>query len=103
MVQVSGHASRHAPARSPFLPRHRRRSVLGMNPFGPIVSPEWLRAHLNDPDLRLIDFRWSLRGPGRDAYEAGHIPGAVFVDLEDVTGIEGGGRHPLPTGMQLAG
>jgi thiosulfate/3-mercaptopyruvate sulfurtransferase len=73
-----------------------------VNPFGPIVSPEWLHDHLRDPDLRVIDFRWSLRGPGREAYELGHIPGAVFVDLEDVTGIEGGGRHPLPTGVQLA-
>jgi thiosulfate/3-mercaptopyruvate sulfurtransferase len=71
--------------------------------FGPLVSPEWLRDHLGDPDLRLIDFRWYLLGRnGRDAYESGHIPGAVFVDLEEVTGSEGGGRHPLPTGTQLA-
>ena len=75
-----------------------------MTSFGPIVSPEWLRDHLRDPDLRVIDFRWYLLGrDGRDAYEHGHIPGAVFVDLEDVTGTEGGGRHPLPTGTQLAG
>jgi thiosulfate/3-mercaptopyruvate sulfurtransferase len=70
--------------------------------FGPIVSPEWLRDHLRDPDLRLIDFRWSLRGPGREDYAQGHIPGAAFVDLEDVTGTEGGGRHPLPSGPQFA-
>jgi thiosulfate/3-mercaptopyruvate sulfurtransferase len=74
-----------------------------VNPFGPIVSPEWLREHLHDPDVRVIDFRWYLLGRnGRDEYECGHIPGAVFVDLEDVTGTEGGGRHPLPTGVQLA-
>ncbi len=49
-------------------------------------------------DVRVIDFRWSLddAGKGRREYEAGHIPGAVFVDLEDVTG-EGTGRHPLPS------
>ena len=71
--------------------------------FGPLVSPEWLRDHLGDPDLRTIDFRWYLLGrDGRDAYARGHIPGAVFVDLEEVTGTEGGGRHPLPTGTQLA-
>jgi thiosulfate/3-mercaptopyruvate sulfurtransferase len=65
--------------------------------FGPIVSPEWLHDHIDDPDLRIIDFRWYLLGgQGRDAYEKGHIPGAVFVDLESVTGKDGGGRHPLP-------
>jgi thiosulfate/3-mercaptopyruvate sulfurtransferase len=74
-----------------------------VSPFGPIVSPESLRGHLRDPDLSVIDFRWYLLGRnGRDAYESGHIPGAVFVDLEDVTGTEGGGRHPLPTGTQFA-
>jgi thiosulfate/3-mercaptopyruvate sulfurtransferase len=70
--------------------------------FGPIVSPEWLHEHLHDPNLRIVDFRWYLLGgKGRDAYEQGHIPGAVFVDLEAVTGTEGGGRHPLPTGAQF--
>jgi thiosulfate/3-mercaptopyruvate sulfurtransferase len=50
----------------------------------------------------VVDFRWYLLGgKGRDAYERGHIPGAVFADLESVTGKEGGGRHPLPTGAQL--
>ena len=37
---------------------------------------------------------------GRDEYLAGHIPGAAFVELDDVTG-EGGGRHPLPTAAQF--
>jgi thiosulfate/3-mercaptopyruvate sulfurtransferase len=74
-----------------------------LNEFGPVVSPEWLRDHLLDPDVRVIDFRWHLLGfNGRDAYAGGHIPGAIFVDLEEVTGTEGGGRHPLPTGTQLA-
>jgi thiosulfate/3-mercaptopyruvate sulfurtransferase len=70
--------------------------------FGPIVSPEWLHEHLDDPNLRIVDFRWYLLGgKGRDAYDRGHIPGAVFVDLEAVTGKEGGGRHPLPSGSQV--
>ncbi len=70
--------------------------------FGPIVSPKWLHDHVQDPDVSVIDFRWYLMGgTGRDAYERGHIPGAVFVDLESVTGKEGGGRHPLPTGEQF--
>jgi thiosulfate/3-mercaptopyruvate sulfurtransferase len=70
--------------------------------FGPLVSPEWLRDHVHDPDLRIVDFRWHLLGSkGRDEYALGHIPGAIFVDLEAVTGAEGGGRHPLPTGEQF--
>jgi thiosulfate/3-mercaptopyruvate sulfurtransferase len=70
--------------------------------FGPIVTPEWLHEHLDDANLRIVDFRWYLLGgKGREAYERGHIPGAVFVDLEAVSGTEGGGRHPLPTGEQF--
>jgi thiosulfate/3-mercaptopyruvate sulfurtransferase len=70
--------------------------------FGPLVTPEWLRERVDDPDVRVIDFRWYLLGgKGREAYERGHIPGAVFVDLEAVTGKDGGGRHPLPTSGQF--
>jgi thiosulfate/3-mercaptopyruvate sulfurtransferase len=76
---------------------------MAMDDFGPLVSPEWLREHLDDPDLRVIDFRWYLDGRrGLDAYAQGHIPGAVFVDLEAVTGAEGPGRHPLPSDSQFA-
>ena len=63
-----------------------------------MVGAEWLRRHSADPDVRVIDFRWYLQGrDGRTEYLKGHIPGAVFVDLEDVTGKQGAGRHPLPT------
>ncbi|SCD49547.1 thiosulfate/3-mercaptopyruvate sulfurtransferase [Streptomyces sp. BpilaLS-43] len=47
----------------------------------------------------LLDVRWQLGGPhGRADYDAGHIPGAVFVDLDaELAGPPGrGGRHPLP-------
>src|SRR5256885_13943433 len=70
--------------------------------FGPLVDAAWLHEHLGDPDVRVIDFRWYLqRRVGRDEYLHGHIPGAVFVALEDVTGEEGAGRHPLPTAEQF--
>ncbi|MEU7874186.1 sulfurtransferase [Dactylosporangium sp. NPDC049140] len=46
----------------------------------------------------LLDVRWTLAKDGRVAYAAGHLPGAVFADLdEDLCGPPGaGGRHPLP-------
>jgi thiosulfate/3-mercaptopyruvate sulfurtransferase len=55
----------------------------------------------------LLDVRWRLGGPpGIDAYRAGHLPSAVFVDLDrDLAGPPGpGGRHPLPApaGFQTA-
>lgn len=72
-----------------------------MSKFGPLVSPKWLREHIGDPDLRVVDFRWYLTGrQGRDGYLGGHIAGAVFVDLDAVTG-KGAGRHPLPTRQQF--
>jgi thiosulfate/3-mercaptopyruvate sulfurtransferase len=70
--------------------------------FGPLVDAGWLRDHLDDSDVRVIDFRWYLSGrDGRDEFLRGHIPHAVFLDLEKVTGTEGGGRHPMPTADQF--
>jgi len=68
------------------------------------VESGWLSQHLRDKDLRVIDFRWYLDGrSGRAAYDSGHIPGAVFVDLDaHVTGHDSGaGRHPLPGRSQF--
>lgn len=49
----------------------------------------------------VLDVRWTLTGPpGREAYDAGHLPNARYVDLDtelaDPTHTTGGGRHPLP-------
>jgi thiosulfate/3-mercaptopyruvate sulfurtransferase len=49
--------------------------------------------------LTVLDVRWRLGGPpGRELYDAGHIPGAAFVDLDlDLAAPPGeGGRHPVP-------
>lgn len=51
------------------------------------------------PAPALLDVRWRLGGPpGRELYLAGHIPGAVFTDLDrDLAARPGpGGRHPMP-------
>jgi thiosulfate/3-mercaptopyruvate sulfurtransferase len=70
--------------------------------FGPLVSAGWLRQHIGDQGVRVIDFRWYLQGrDGREEYVRAHIPGAAFVDLEAVTGHDGAGRHPLPPASQF--
>ncbi len=66
---------------------------------GPLASCTWLEEHLDDPDLRIVDTRWYLGQPGegRRRYEQGHLPGAVFMDLDDeLAAPSGPGRHPLP-------
>ena len=70
----------------------------------PLVRTEWLAAELGAPGLRVADVRWYLDPArrGRDAYQAGHIPGAVFLDMDvDLSAPGGGrglpaGRHPWP-------
>jgi thiosulfate/3-mercaptopyruvate sulfurtransferase len=65
----------------------------------PLVSVADLASALADVAPLLLDVRWSLTGPpGLDSYRAGHLPGAVFVDLDrDLAGPPGpAGRHPLP-------
>jgi thiosulfate/3-mercaptopyruvate sulfurtransferase len=69
-------------------------------PRSPIVSPSRLAARLGSPGLRVVDVRWVLGEPGRGraTYDAGHVPGAIFLDVdEDLTAAEGPGRHPLPS------
>ena len=65
----------------------------------PLVSADRLRALLaSEEPPQLLDVRWTLAGPEPAEYEAGHLPGAVFVDLDDDLAAPAGpgGRHPLP-------
>jgi len=65
-----------------------------------LVSPAALAEELvGEPAPVLLDVRWRLGGPpGLDSYREGHLPGAVFVDLDrDLAAPPGpAGRHPLP-------
>ncbi len=72
-------------------------------PPSPLVSIDWLQARLGQPDLVVVDCRFSLMEPeaGQAAYESGHIPGAVYFHLSrnlsgPVQPSGRGGRHPLP-------
>lgn len=64
----------------------------------PIVDVDWVAAHRGS--IVLCDVRWYLDGSsGRAAYAAGHLPGAVFIDLDRWLAAPAsarGGRHPLP-------
>lgn len=55
--------------------------------------------------LAILDVRWQLTSPdGRADYERAHIPGAVYVSLEDELSdhtVTGRGRHPLPSGRSI--
>ncbi|MEO0752561.1 MAG: 3-mercaptopyruvate sulfurtransferase [Pseudomonadota bacterium] len=64
-----------------------------------LVSTDWLAAHLKDPDLRILDATWFLPTDTRDPhaeYDAAHIPGARFFDIEDVSDHRSDLPHMVP-------
>jgi thiosulfate/3-mercaptopyruvate sulfurtransferase len=73
--------------------------------FTTLIEPALLAAHLQDPSWVIVDCRHDLLdvNAGRAAYAAGHVPGAIFADIEtELSGAKRGadgvfrGRHPLP-------
>jgi thiosulfate/3-mercaptopyruvate sulfurtransferase len=65
---------------------------------GPLISAKALAE--SSIDASLLDIRWTLGGPpGREEYDKGHLPGAVYVDLDTELAARPGasGRHPLPS------
>jgi thiosulfate/3-mercaptopyruvate sulfurtransferase len=70
-----------------------------------LVSTEWLAAHLADPHVRVLDA--SFKQPGvaptaRADYDAGHIPGAVFFDIDDVAEPGTSLPHMVPSPERFA-
>ncbi|MFV0333464.1 MAG: 3-mercaptopyruvate sulfurtransferase [Tropicimonas sp.] len=64
-----------------------------------LVSTEWLAEHAADPDLRVLDASWYLPAMGRDGraeYEAGHIPGARFFDIDEISDLRSSLPHMVP-------
>ncbi|MBS0277243.1 MAG: 3-mercaptopyruvate sulfurtransferase [Proteobacteria bacterium] len=76
-----------------------------MKPASPIVSTEWLAAHLDAPDVRIADASWYLPQAGRDAkaeYESAHIPRAVFFDIDDLSDEKSPYPHMLAPAPKFA-
>ncbi|HVR90955.1 MAG TPA: 3-mercaptopyruvate sulfurtransferase [Novosphingobium sp.] len=70
-----------------------------------LVSTEWLANEMGASDLRIVDATRHLPGTGRDAqaeYEAGHIPGAVFMDLADLVDSNAAVENTLPPAEKFA-
>jgi thiosulfate/3-mercaptopyruvate sulfurtransferase len=66
-----------------------------------LIDPIDLKTHIHNPDLVIVDLRWYANPPGaaQAAFLNGHIPGAVFLDLDDELADRSDvrrGRHPLP-------
>lgn len=64
-----------------------------------LVSTDWLAAHMGDPDLRIIDGSWHMPDAGRDGraeYEAEHIPGARFFDIDEIADQRSSLPHMAP-------
>ncbi len=66
---------------------------------GPLVSVDWLSKHLGEADLRVVDATWYMPAdnrPGLAEFEQGHIPGAVFFDIDQIADPSSGLPHMLP-------
>lgn len=70
-----------------------------------LVSTEWLAAHLSDPHVRVLDSSYKQPGiapTARQDYDAGHIPGAVFFDIDDVAMPGTSLPHMIPSAERFA-
>lgn len=71
----------------------------------PLVSPQWVAQQLGSPDLAILDASWHLPTANRDPREEfmqGHIPGAVFFDIDAISDPASGLPHMLPDAVSFA-
>ena len=70
-----------------------------------LVSTEWLAEHLEAPDVRVVDGSWhmpQLKREARAEFEDGHIPGAVFFDIDGIADDASPLPHMLPPAAVFA-
>ena len=71
----------------------------------PFVTTDWLAQHLSNPNVVVVDASWHMPAAGRDAraeYLAGHIPGAVFFDIDAIADTTSDLPHMLPAPADFA-
>jgi thiosulfate/3-mercaptopyruvate sulfurtransferase len=71
----------------------------------PLVTTQWLADHLGQPDITIVDASWHMPATGRSAreeYEAAHIPGALFLDIDQVADRSNPAPHMLPSAQDFA-
>ena len=69
-----------------------------------LVSTSWLAKNLGQPDLTIVDSSWFMPALGRDArkeFLAAHIPGARFLDIDEVADTSSSSPHMLPSAEQF--
>ena len=67
--------------------------------YNPFVTTDWLATRLTNPSIVIVDGSWYLPTANRKPYEeylAGHIPGAVFFDMDGIADKSSGLPHMLP-------
>jgi thiosulfate/3-mercaptopyruvate sulfurtransferase len=74
-----------------------------MAQLSPLIPASELAARLDEPDLRILDASWHLDGtPALPVFEAGHIPGAAFFDLEALSDQDSDLPHMMPSTDRFA-
>jgi len=65
-----------------------------------LVSTDWLAEHINAPDVRIVDASWYMPAANRNPraeYDAAHIPGAVFFDIDEIADTDNSLPHMVPS------
>src|SRR5438132_10984858 len=103
MFHTAGPTSLIPPARWVGVKTRQGAGGRSMSDTRPLVDATWL-ARQPPGSVRIVDLRWALSGPSAsEKYRAGHIPGAVYVDMErDLSRPGGPGRHPFPAPEDFA-
>lgn len=73
----------------------------------PLVTAQWLKDNLGGPDLRVVDASWipPFLNPdksGKDNYDAAHIPGAVYFDIDTIADPDSDLSHMLPDAIMFS-